>query len=80
MQEKTNMLADKSVRLGLTISRGKRKVFKNNASKNTHITVQSDALKEVDSSTYLGRILENQGGRMQMSEPARVKHEQPSIS
>ena len=62
MQEKTNMVADNSARLGLTINRGKSKVFRTNASNNTPITVQGEALEEVDSFTYLGSILDNQGG------------------
>ncbi|KAH3824355.1 hypothetical protein DPMN_126190 [Dreissena polymorpha] len=48
------MVADNSARLGLTINRGKSKVFKTNASNNAPITVQSGALEEVDSFTYLG--------------------------
>jgi hypothetical protein len=62
MQEKTNMVADNSARLGLTINKGKSKVFRTNASNNTPITVQGEALEEVDSFTYLGSILDNQGG------------------
>ncbi|KAH3888887.1 hypothetical protein DPMN_012930 [Dreissena polymorpha] len=62
MQEKTNMLADNSARLGLTINRVKSKVFKTNASNNTPITVKGEALEKMDSLTYLGSILDNQGG------------------
>ncbi|KAH3825350.1 hypothetical protein DPMN_127225 [Dreissena polymorpha] len=61
MQEKTNMVADNSARLGLTINRGKSKVFKTNASNNTPITVQGEVLAEVHSFTYLGIILDKQG-------------------
>jgi len=45
MQEKTNMVADNSARLGLTINRGKGKT---NASNNTPITVQGETLERVD--------------------------------
>jgi hypothetical protein len=62
MQEKTNIVADNSARLGLNINRGKSKVFKTNASNETPITVQGEALEEVDSFTYLGSILDKQGG------------------
>ncbi|KAH3718505.1 hypothetical protein DPMN_061310 [Dreissena polymorpha] len=62
MQDKKNMVADNSARLGLTINRGKRMVFRTNASNNTPITVQGEALEEVDSFTYIGSILDNQGG------------------
>ncbi|KAH3835818.1 hypothetical protein DPMN_109184 [Dreissena polymorpha] len=78
MHEKTNIVADNSARLSLTINRGKNKASRTNAYNNTPITVQGEALEEVDSFTYLGKILDIQ--TMQMSEPASVKHEQPSIS
>uniref|UniRef100_A0AAV2JEM2 Ig-like domain-containing protein n=1 Tax=Knipowitschia caucasica TaxID=637954 RepID=A0AAV2JEM2_KNICA len=62
MQEKTSRVANNSARLGLHINRGKSKVFKINASNNTPITVQGEALEEVDSFTYLGSILDKYGG------------------
>ena len=62
MQEKTNIVAENSARLGLNINRGKSKVFKINASNETPITVQGEALEEVDSFTYLGSILDKHGG------------------
>ncbi|KAH3710274.1 hypothetical protein DPMN_069748 [Dreissena polymorpha] len=83
MQEKTNMVADNLAGLCLTINRGKSKFFKTNASNDTPITVQGKAQEEVDSFTYLGSSLNNHGGTdadVQTSEPASVKHEQPSIS
>ena len=43
MQEKSNMQEDNSARLGLTINRGKSKVFRTNAPNNTPITVQGEA-------------------------------------
>ncbi|XP_048582970.1 syntaxin-7 isoform X1 [Nematostella vectensis] len=62
LQEKTIIVADNSARLGLNINRGKSKVFKTNASNETPITVQGEALEEVDTFTYLGSILDNKGG------------------
>ncbi|KAH3775395.1 hypothetical protein DPMN_176797 [Dreissena polymorpha] len=56
------MVADNSDRLGLTINRGKSKVFKTNASSNTPITAHGEALEEVNSFTYPGSILDNQVG------------------
>ncbi|KAH3850287.1 hypothetical protein DPMN_092695 [Dreissena polymorpha] len=56
------MVPDNLARLGLTINKGISKVFRTNASNNTPITVQGKALEEVDSFTYLGSILDNQGG------------------
>ncbi|KAL6461214.1 hypothetical protein MHYP_G00311800 [Metynnis hypsauchen] len=50
------------MRLGLNINRGKSKVLKTNASNETPITVQGEALEEVRSFTYLGSILDNCGG------------------
>lgn len=62
MQEKTNSVTDNSARLGLNINRGKSKVFKTNTTNETPITVQGEALEEVDSFTYLGSILDKHGG------------------
>ncbi|KAL6466641.1 hypothetical protein MHYP_G00244450 [Metynnis hypsauchen] len=62
MQEKTDIVAENSARLGLNINRGKSKVLKTNASNETPITVQGEALEEVRSFTYLGSILDNCGG------------------
>ncbi|KAH3835324.1 hypothetical protein DPMN_108675 [Dreissena polymorpha] len=50
-------MQDNLARLGLTINRGKSKVFKTNAFNNTPATVKGKALEEVDSCTYLGSIL-----------------------
>ncbi|KAH3810494.1 hypothetical protein DPMN_138889 [Dreissena polymorpha] len=60
--KKTNMFADNSARLGLTINRGESKVFKTNAFNNTTITVQGEALDEEDCFTNFGSILYNQEG------------------
>ncbi|KAH3803598.1 hypothetical protein DPMN_131863 [Dreissena polymorpha] len=70
MQEKTNMVADNSARLGHTINRGKSKVCKTNTSNNTPITA----------SPISAAFWETREEQMQMSEPASVKHKQPSIS
>ncbi|KAH3739851.1 hypothetical protein DPMN_046541 [Dreissena polymorpha] len=59
MQEKTNMVADKSARLCLATNKGKSKVFRTNASNNTTITVQNAAQEELDSVIYLDSILDN---------------------
>ncbi|KAH3892160.1 hypothetical protein DPMN_016272 [Dreissena polymorpha] len=60
-----------SALLGLTINREKSNVFRTDASNNTPITVQCEALEEVDSFTYLGSILDNQGG---MGADVRIRH------
>ena len=48
--------------LGLNIHRGKSKVLEVNASNNNPITLAEEALEEVDRFTYLGSIVDKQGG------------------
>ena len=62
MQEKTNLVALYSAKLGLKIHKGKSKLLKMNTTSSTQITIQSDSLEEVDSFTYLGSIVDKQGG------------------
>ena len=62
MQEKTSIVAENSSRLGLNIHRGKSKVLKVNATSTSPITLEGEALEEVDSFTYLGSIVDMQGG------------------
>ncbi|KAH3882650.1 hypothetical protein DPMN_006594 [Dreissena polymorpha] len=56
------MVSDNTAKLALTINRGKSKMINTNASNNTPIIAQGKALEKVDSFTYLGSILDNQGG------------------
>ena len=62
MQEKTNIIAGNSAKLGLNIHRGKSKVLKVNTASITPITLAGEALEEVESFTYLGSIVDKQGG------------------
>ena len=62
MQEKTNIVSATSTRLGLTIHRGKSKVLKINTANSTPITLEGEALEEVESFTYLGSIVDKLGG------------------
>ena len=62
MQEKTSYVAQFSACVGLNIHRGKSKVLKINASSNSPITLEGTNLEEVDSFTYLGSIIDVQGG------------------
>ena len=62
MLEKTNYVAQFSACVGLNIHRGKSKVLKINTSSNTQITLEGTNLEEVDSFTYLGSIIDIQGG------------------
>ena len=62
MQEKTSAVADNSARLGLKVHI-KIKILKNNAAVSTNpITFDGDALEDVTSFTYLGSIVDKQGG------------------
>ena len=62
MQEKTNIVSAISTRLGLTIHRGKSKVLKINTDSITPITLEGEALEEVESFTYLGSVVDKLGG------------------
>ncbi|KAH3846074.1 hypothetical protein DPMN_088368 [Dreissena polymorpha] len=80
MQEKTNMVADNSARLGLTINKAKSKVFRT-MHQTTHPS-QSKARhwRRWTASPISAAFWTTKEERMLMSEPASVKHEQPSIS
>ena len=62
MQEKTSTVAETSAKLGLSIHRGKSKVLKVNDASATPIKLEGVALEEVESFTYLGSIVDKQGG------------------
>ena len=63
MQEKTSMVADNSDRLGLKVHRGKTKVLMNSTAVNiVPITLEGNGQEDVTSFTYLGSIVDNQGG------------------
>lgn len=62
MQDKTTVLADTSTQVGLHIHKGKTKVMKINTAATEPVTLDGQALEEVDSFTYLGSIIDNQGG------------------
>ena len=61
MQEKTNIVAEHSVRLGLNIHRGKSKILKVNSTSTVSVTLGVEAI-EVDHFTYLGSVVDTQGG------------------
>lgn len=62
MQDKTNIVATTSSQLGLNIHKDKTKVLRVNAAMDTPIMLDGKALKEVDDFTYLGSIVDKQGG------------------
>ncbi|MGL5901241.1 MAG: reverse transcriptase domain-containing protein [Cetobacterium sp.] len=62
MQEKTNHVASTSAQIGLNIHKDKTKVLKINATNNNPITLESEELEEVETFTYLGSVIDKQGG------------------
>ncbi|VDP27035.1 unnamed protein product [Schistosoma margrebowiei] len=62
MQIKTASVAGVSASLGLNIHKGKTKVNKFKAENNNPIILDSETLENVESFTYLGSIIDEQGG------------------
>ncbi len=62
MQEKTSVLAATSAQVGLIIHKEKTKILKTNVSNINPITLNGCPLEEVQSFTYLGSIIDQQGG------------------
>ncbi|VDO80739.1 unnamed protein product [Schistosoma margrebowiei] len=62
MQTKTASVAAVSASVGLNIHKGKTKVLKFKAENNNPITLDGETLEDVESFTYLGCIIDEQGG------------------
>ena len=62
MQEKTADLDSTFAQTGLNIHRGKTKILSLNTTTNNPVTLREEPLEEVDSFTYLGSIINLQGG------------------
>ncbi|VDP51427.1 unnamed protein product [Schistosoma margrebowiei] len=62
MQMKTASVAAVSASVGLSIHKGKTKVLKFKAENNNPITLDGETLENVESFTYLGSIIDEQGG------------------
>ncbi|VDO67771.1 unnamed protein product [Schistosoma margrebowiei] len=62
MQTKTASVAAVSASVGLSIHKGKTKVLKFRAENNNPITLDGETLEDVESFTYLGGIIDEQGG------------------
>ncbi|VDP28678.1 unnamed protein product [Schistosoma mattheei] len=62
MQIKTASVAAVSASLGLKIHKGKIKVLKFKTKNNNPITLDGETLEDVKSFTYLGSIIDEQGG------------------
>ena len=62
MEEKLSCLEERAAETGLIISTKKTKVLKANTTSQAKLKVKSTPLEEVDSFTYLGSIIDSQGG------------------
>ncbi|VDO77316.1 unnamed protein product [Schistosoma margrebowiei] len=62
MQEKTNSVAGASAAVGLNIHKGKSKVLRYNTACTDPITIDGENLEDVKTFTYLGSIIDEQGG------------------
>ncbi|VDP50308.1 unnamed protein product [Schistosoma margrebowiei] len=62
MQTKTASVAAVSASVGLSIHKGKTKLFKFKAENSNPITLDGETLEDVESFTYLGSIIDEQGG------------------
>nr|KAG5693287.1 hypothetical protein BaRGS_011608 [Batillaria attramentaria] len=62
MQDKTTELATTSSQVGLKIHGGKTKILKINTASSDSITLDGNPLEEVEAFTYLGSIIDRQGG------------------
>ncbi|VDP83454.1 unnamed protein product, partial [Schistosoma curassoni] len=62
MQEKTTSEAASSAAVGLNIHKGKSKILRYNSECTHPITIDGDDLEDVKTFTYLGSIIDEQGG------------------
>ena len=62
MQDKTIELAAASLQVGLNIHKGKTKVLRINAASTDPVTLEGNALEEVETFTYLGSVINKRGG------------------
>ncbi|VDP41295.1 unnamed protein product [Schistosoma margrebowiei] len=62
MQTKTASVAAVSASVGLSIHKGKTEVLKFKAENSNPITLDGETLEDVESLTYLGSIIDEQGG------------------
>ncbi|BFZ19553.1 hypothetical protein BsWGS_22592 [Bradybaena similaris] len=62
MQGKTDVVSDRSAQAGLNIHREKSKILRVISSNNDPIMLSGSPLEEVQCVTYLGSIIDHQGG------------------
>ncbi|VDP54413.1 unnamed protein product [Schistosoma curassoni] len=62
MLEKTTSVAAASAAIGLNIHNGKSKILRHNTAFTNPITIDGEDLEDVKTFTYLGSIIDEQGG------------------
>ncbi|VDP62536.1 unnamed protein product [Schistosoma curassoni] len=62
MQEKTKSVAAASAAVGLNIHKGKSEILLYNTASTNRITIDGEDLEDVKTFTYLGSIIDEQGG------------------
>ena len=62
MQAKTDTMAERSVKVGLHVNRGKTKVMRVNNQSQEPISVYGEPIEEVDFFIYLGSVVDKLGG------------------
>ncbi|VDP82989.1 unnamed protein product [Schistosoma mattheei] len=62
MQEKTTSVAEAPAVVGLNIHKGKSKIFRYNTTRTKQITLDEEALENVNTYTYLDSITNDHGG------------------
>ncbi|CAH2245941.1 Hypothetical predicted protein [Pelobates cultripes] len=77
IQEKISVLAATSAQVGLIIHKEKTKILKTNFSNINPITLYGSPLEEVQFFTYLGSIIDQQGGT---DADVKARQESPSSS
>ncbi|VDP43206.1 unnamed protein product [Schistosoma curassoni] len=62
MQEKTTSVAAASATVGLNMHKGKSKILRYNTACTNPITIDGEDLEDLKTSTYLGSVIDEQGG------------------
>ena len=79
IQHKTDTLSQSSTCIGLNIHRGKSKILRVNAVSDTPVMLAGQALEDVECFTYLGSIVDKQGGT-DADVRTRIQRREDSIS
>lgn len=60
--QKINAVGESSAQIGLNINIPKTKILRANTSSNDKLNIEGKEIEEVDNFTYLGSIVDQQGG------------------